>query len=128
MITKYSNIVDRYVSVYTEIPTEVQFERQGGGLRFIKMHFESYDDFISSLGYDEEFLKEIKKKKRKPYKRVSKYNLTIDGETKSLIEWCEIYGVNVEMVRRRIRSGWDAVKALQEPCHTEFVSKRYRKG
>lgn len=44
--------------------------------------------------------------------------LTIDGEKKSVPEWAEIYGVNQETVRRRVRElGWDPIKALTEPLY-----------
>lgn len=44
--------------------------------------------------------------------------MTIDGETKSVPEWAEIYGVNQETVRRRVRElGWDPIKALTEPLY-----------
>jgi hypothetical protein len=38
--------------------------------------------------------------------------LTIDGETKLLAEWIEIYGVTRDLVKKRMNRGWDAKTAL----------------
>jgi len=46
-------------------------------------------------------------------RRNNKY-ITINGETKSLAEWVEVYGANYNTVRSRIRYGWDPLKALTE--------------
>jgi hypothetical protein len=40
---------------------------------------------------------------------------TIDGVTKTLAEWCEIYGAPGGMVRGRIGCGWDLVQAMTTP-------------
>lgn len=40
---------------------------------------------------------------------------TIDGETKSLAEWCKILGLNYNSVQTRTYKGWDPVLALTTP-------------
>lgn len=41
---------------------------------------------------------------------------TINGVTKTLIEWSEIYGIKYKSVYRRVnRYKWDTLKALTEP-------------
>ena len=41
---------------------------------------------------------------------------TIDGETKTIAQWCEIYGVPHERTRRRVvNEGWDILDALTTP-------------
>jgi hypothetical protein len=40
---------------------------------------------------------------------------TIDGVTKSLMELCEEYGAPYELVRGRLRRGWEIAKALTAP-------------
>lgn len=43
-------------------------------------------------------------------------HFTINGETKSLAEWCRIYGVPHERVRWRVvEKGWDILDALTTP-------------
>lgn len=41
--------------------------------------------------------------------------ITIDGETKTLVEWCEQYNISETVVRSRIRIGWDDVKSITTP-------------
>jgi hypothetical protein len=40
---------------------------------------------------------------------------TISGVTKSLMELCEEYGVSYELVRCRLRRGWEIMNALTTP-------------
>ena len=45
-------------------------------------------------------------------------NFTINNETKTLAQWCEIYGVPHERTRNRvINKGWDILDALTTPPH-----------
>jgi len=41
--------------------------------------------------------------------------LEIDGQTKTLAEWCEQFGIKYMIAFDRLASGWDAKKALTEP-------------
>jgi hypothetical protein len=41
--------------------------------------------------------------------------LTFRGETRCLAEWADIMGLKRELVRGRIRLGWDAERALTTP-------------
>lgn len=41
--------------------------------------------------------------------------VTIDGETKTVTEWCDILGLSKTMVRNRIHIGWTPEKALTTP-------------
>ena len=47
-------------------------------------------------------------------KRNTKY-FTIDGETKPIAEWADIYGISVNRVFSRISRGWDTLDAIQRP-------------
>lgn len=44
-------------------------------------------------------------------KRNSHY-VTINGETKTISEWCQIYGINDSTVRSRLFYGWNEVDAI----------------
>lgn len=47
--------------------------------------------------------------------------VTISGETKSLAEWCDIYGRNYKLVHCRItKHGWDEVRALTTPKNLRY--------
>lgn len=52
--------------------------------------------------------------------------VTIDGETKSLLAWCEDLGVGYGMVRSRVVRGMDPVEALKSPykSHKERQASR----
>ena len=40
---------------------------------------------------------------------------TIDGVTKSLADWCDIYNMSYAVVYRRLVSGWELLDALKRP-------------
>lgn len=40
---------------------------------------------------------------------------TIDGKTRPVIEWCEIYNLKPSTVRSRLAAGWDVLRALSTP-------------
>lgn len=40
---------------------------------------------------------------------------TIDGNTKCISEWCEVYGAPYLRVKARVYRGWDIETALTEP-------------
>ena len=40
------------------------------------------------------------------------HNITIKGETKTLIEWCELYRMDYDKVHKRIQIGWLPEEAL----------------
>lgn len=43
---------------------------------------------------------------------------TIDGETKTLTDWCDIYNINFSTVRFRLGKGMDILSALTNPIMT----------
>lgn len=45
---------------------------------------------------------------------------TINNESKSLIEWCEIYNINYRTVQDRLNRDWDIIDALTKPVETKF--------
>lgn len=49
-------------------------------------------------------------------KKRTKY-ATLNGETKPVIEWCEIMGISYRTIRGRIENGWEPEKALRIPIH-----------
>ena len=50
--------------------------------------------------------------------------VTINGQTKSLIEWSEIHNVNYRTLRDRLKRGWNYKKALITPVDTRFRRKK----
>lgn len=49
--------------------------------------------------------------------------ITIKNDTKTLTEWCELYGINYKTVQDRLRRGWDVEKALKTHVDTRFRKK-----
>lgn len=45
----------------------------------------------------------------------SNRKVTINGETKNLCQWCELYGIKEVSVYSRMRYGWDIEKAIKTP-------------
>jgi len=41
--------------------------------------------------------------------------IQLEGETKTLAEWCEIRGLPMKSVHARLKMGWDAERALSQP-------------
>lgn len=52
--------------------------------------------------------------------RRSNHNVNINGETRTLTEWCESYGINYRTVQDRLKRGWNVEKALTTPVDTRF--------
>ncbi len=43
--------------------------------------------------------------------------ITVDGVTKSLMDWCRQNGLPITTVHNRIRGGWEPARAVTEPSH-----------
>jgi hypothetical protein len=52
---------------------------------------------------------------------------TIDGETKILTDWCDIYKINFSTVRFRLGKGMDILSALTNPIMTPREARLCRK-
>lgn len=50
--------------------------------------------------------------------------VTINNETKTLIEWSEIYNINYKTLRDRLKRGWSHEKSLTTPVDTRFRRKK----
>ena len=51
--------------------------------------------------------------------------ITIDNQTKSMKEWCEILGMNYSLVRDRLNRGWNPEKALFTSPDVRFRKKGF---
>lgn len=54
-------------------------------------------------------------KKQQARNKRSNRMITLDNETRCLAEWCDLYGIDPDLVWGRLRRGWDAKKALTLP-------------
>lgn len=51
--------------------------------------------------------------------------ITIDGVTKTLTQWCRVYGVNPVTANWRIKNGWPSEKAVKEPGNRNRPKNEY---
>lgn len=42
--------------------------------------------------------------------------ITIDGETKTLAEWAQEYGISHRVILGRLAAGWDEERAITQPA------------
>jgi len=62
------------------------------------------------------------------HRKKSAAQYTINGETKCLKEWCEIYKVNYDNVWYRVRvAGWDMLEALTTPSLKPWMRKKKKR-
>ena len=55
-------------------------------------------------------------------------NITIDGETRNIREWCDMNDIYYSTAMTRIHHlGWDPVRAVTKPTRPKSDSKRYNK-
>ena len=80
------------------------------------------DRIDNNKGYYPENCRWITRKEQCRNTRRNRY-ITINNRTKTVIEWAEEYGINVNVLRSRIRLGWIGVKLLQATKHRERIKK-----
>jgi hypothetical protein len=56
-------------------------------------------------------------------KRNNKY-ININGEIKLIKDWCDIFYINIETVRNRVKRGWDVINAITTPPYTKYIGKK----
>lgn len=69
------------------------------------------DRIDNSKGYSPENCRWITNKEQQNNRR-NNVRITYNGETKTLVEWSELYGISYNCLRGRIVRGWDIEKAL----------------
>ena len=52
----------------------------------------------------------------------SNINITINGETKCINAWCDVYNISRATVKSRISYGWDLIKAITHPIRKNSLS------
>ena len=53
--------------------------------------------------------------------------ITYNGETKTVSEWAETQKLNKQTLRKRLSSGWDIEKSLNEPVNSKFRNTKCKK-
>lgn len=113
-------------------PSNSHYKSYGGrGITICDRWLESFENFLEDMGEKPKGLtlerKDVNKgycpenciwatQKRQQRNKRNNLYITINGQTKCLSEWCEIYNINVQTVHSRIkRGGWDEVRAITTP-------------
>ena len=50
--------------------------------------------------------------------------LTVNGQSRPITEWAELFGIKPNTIATRLRSGWSEARAVQEPCNSQFRTRR----
>lgn len=87
----------------------------------------SLDRKDNSLGYSPENCRWATRKEQTRNMRTNRL-ITIDSETKSLAEWCEIMGQPYSRINHRIFCGMDPIAALLERRDMRFLEARDAAG
>ena len=54
--------------------------------------------------------------------------ITYKGETKTVGEWADITGMNIDTLRRRVYDGWGADRVIEEPVGTPKTQRKFTKA
>lgn len=108
-------------------PNDSSYENYGGRGIFLDARWQFFENFVTDMGEAPENLSIERIDNNKGYNKdnckwASPYeqarnkrnniNLTIDGITHCLEDWCKIYNINRNTVNGRIRIGWSIENAL----------------
>lgn len=83
------------------------------------------DRINNNLGYNKDNCRWVSRKEQQRNRRNS-HIITIDGQTKSIIEWSEILGIAIHTVHSRLQRGWTELEALgveerNTPKRTSYI-------
>ena len=117
-------------------PKNKDYPHYGGrGIRMCKEWLEDFDVFCewamahgyrndltldrvnNNKGYEPGNVRWISRKAQARNRTTNTY-LKVNGKTKPMVEWCEIYGIPDYVVVRRIQAGWSVEDAVTKPLHT----------
>ncbi len=81
----------------------------------------SLDRIDNSLGYSPDNCRWATNREQSRNRRTTKL-ITIGEETKSMVEWCEVYDIQYSLVKDRIQDGWEPLKAFTTPKKRTYLN------
>ena len=118
-------------------PNDQAFAYYGG--RGIQFRFASFEDFINHIGprpekhqldrenndghYEQGNVRWVTKKANCRNTRRNRL-ITFRGETKTVVEWAEITGINRKGIVWRLNNGWSVERTLTTPSSMKYANKR----
>ena len=86
----------------------------------------SIDRIDNNKGYSPENCRWVDSKTQGNNRRTN-HCVTIDGVTKTIMQWSEEYGIKYDTIQRRIRDGWSEQDAITKPIIPLNERKRYKR-
>lgn len=75
------------------------------------------DRVNNNAGYNPGNVRWISRKAQARNRTTNTY-LTIDGRSRPMVEWCEMYGIADYVVVKRLNAGWSVKDAVTTPLRT----------
>ena len=121
-------------------PNDVAYARYGGrGITVCARWLHSFENFLADMGerpdglqldritndgnYEPSNCRWVTKRDN-ARNRSSNVRVTVDGVTRTAVEWAEINGIKPATVLCRLSSGWHPVRAVTEPTDMRYSSDR----
>ena len=110
------------------------------GQRGIEFRFASFEEFWACLGprptalhsldrvdndghYEPSNVRWATKKEQQRNRRIST-RVALDGQMRSIVDWCDAYGTKLKPVQKRLARGWCPVCALTQPMYGMCVHRK----
>lgn len=120
-------------------PNDVAYARYGGRGIVVCDRWMSFENFLADMGERPGGLQLDRIDNDGPYcadncrwvtkqenarNRSSNVRVTVDGVTRTAVEWAELNNLNPSTVLRRLKSGWHPIRAVTEPADVRYASDR----